>query len=67
MTETSEITRCPHMPADGTGAKTGWGWVYGYGAVQLVTCWRKKCWPTDPRWVKFVKFRPGPFVLNGWN
>jgi hypothetical protein len=52
------VQRCPHRPdpGDGSACGPGFGWVYKFGTIQLITCKARACRPADPAWIQGVEF-----------
>lgn len=49
---TVEVARCPHAsPLTGPG----YGWVFRFGSIQLITCDRQPCFPVDEDRLRAVR------------
>ena len=60
FTEVDAVWRCEHVDATRAnagqpGVKKGWGWIYRFGAIRLITCTNDGCFPDDKGWIKALE------------
>lgn len=58
--EVDGVWRCEHVDErrarEGKpGVKKGWGWIYRFGPIQLITCTNDGCFPDEKGWINSLE------------